>query len=386
MGIAAHTLMGVALGQFVYEQTRNPLYLGYIGLCFFLPKLAFTLPAGHTADRYDRKKVVALCRFSQVIGVAGILANVVFFPSQIWLLFLLILILGTAYTFDGPASHAIVPHLVSPEHFSNAITWNSWVFQLAVISGPALGGWIYGVGGNTVHNLIVVLLMRLCSFLFIVTMKTRPSQREKESLGWSSMMAGLKYVYREKIILGTISLDLFAVLLGGAVALLPIYANDILKVGPAGLGWMRSAPAFGAALIALLLAYLPPMKHAGKTMLGCVAVFGMATIVFGISKNIWLSLSMLFIMGAFDMVSVVIRGVVVQVQTPPTMRGRVSAVNLIFIGASNELGEFESGLAASLFGVVPSVILGGLGTLGVVALWSWKFPEIRRYKSLDVVT
>lgn len=383
LALTSHQMMNVALGQWIYEWTRDPLYLGYVGLALFVPKMAFTVFAGHTADRYDRRRVILVCRGLQFLGVAALALVAGTQLSALWGVYLLLFLLGIANAFDGPASQAIVPQLVPAPIFSNAVKWNSSTMQIAFIAGPAAAGWIYAMSGRPETVLIVVAAMRLASFLLVALIRNRTERLEASLMTLKTLLAGIRFVWDKKIILGTISLDLFAVLLGGAVALLPVYANDILKVGASGLGMLRAAPALGAALMAIALAYLPPLKRAGETMLACVALFGVATVLFGISKNFHFSLLCLFVLGAADMVSVVIRGVLVQVQTPHEMRGRVSAVNLVFIGASNELGEFESGLTASWFGTVPAVVIGGLGTLAVVGIWYRLFPEIRRFKRLE---
>lgn len=380
LALCAHQMLAVALGQHVYELTHNPLHLGYIGLALFFPKFGLTLIAGHTADRFDRRLVILVCRIVQWFCIMGIILFSLAGFQPFWILYALLLLMGTANAFDGPASQAIVPDLVPPEHFNNAVTWSSSIMQAAFIAGPALGGWLYSLFGKAIFVFVVVAFIRFGSILLISKIKTRSNHIENSEISLTSLFAGIHYVWKTKIILGTISLDLFAVLLGGAVALMPIFANDILHVGPAGLGVLRAAPSLGAAVMAISLAYLPPMKRSGLVLLWCVGIFGVMTIIFGLSENIIISLGALILMGGADMVSVVIRGILVQTQTPPAMRGRVSAVNLVFIGASNELGEFESGLTAAWFGVVPSVILGGLGTLAVVGLWTWKFPEIRAYK------
>lgn len=383
LALTSHQMMNVALGQWIYEWTHNPIFLGYIGLSLFIPKIAFTIFAGHAADRYDRKRVILICRGLQFLGVAVLAVVAAAQLGALWSVYLVLFFVGVANAFDGPASQAIVPQLVPGPVFSNAVKWNSSTMQIAFIAGPAAAGWIYAYSNRPETVLVVVAAMRLVSFLLVALIRNRTERLDPSLMTLKTLLAGIRFVWDKKIVLGTISLDLFAVLLGGAIALLPVYANEILKVGASGLGMLRAAPAFGAALMAVALAYLPPLRRAGETMLACVALFGLATIGFGLSKNFHLSLLCLFVLGAADMVSVVIRGVLVQVKTPHEMRGRVSAVNLVFIGASNELGEFESGLTASWFGTVPAVILGGLGTLGVVALWYKLFPEIRRFKRLE---
>jgi hypothetical protein len=255
--------------------------------------------------------------------------------------------------------------------------------QFAFIAGPALGGLLYPFGKNGIIVFFIIAFMRLISSFLIAVVKPQPPHADPEPLSWETLTAGVKYVFKTRLILGIISLDLFAVLLGGAVALLPVFANDILKVGAEGLGFLRAAPAVGAALMAIGMAHMPPLKKAGPTLLACVMAFGLFTIIFALSKNFILSLMALFLLGAVDMVSVVIRGVLVQIKTPPAMRGRVSAVNMIFIGASNELGEFESGLTAAWWGTIPATIVGGIGTLFVGVLWAYLFPEIRKYGKME---
>ncbi len=381
--LCSHQMLVVAISQYIYELTHNPLALGYIGLSLFFPKFSFTLFAGHTADRYDRKKIIFICRLVQCFA-AFLLIGLLFFQfNSLWIIYSVLFLIGTSYAFEGPASQTIVTDLVATEHFSNAVTWNSSCMYIAFVLGPAMGGGLYAWGGKAIDVLVVVALIRLVSIWLVSKIKTESRHLEKNRFSLETVFAGLKYVFQKRIILGIISLDLFAVLLGGAVALMPIFANDILKIGAGGLGILRAAPPLGAALMAILLAHLPPFKKAGKTMLIAVAIFGAATIVFGLSKNFYLSLFSLFVLGASDMISVIIRGVLVQTKTPPEMRGRVSAVNSVFIGASNELGEFESGLTARLFGTVPAVVIGGLGTILVVCIWNWRFPEIGKYKRLD---
>jgi MFS family permease len=386
LALAAHQMMIVALSQAVYEATRNPIHLGYIGLTFFVPKIAFTLWAGHIADRYARRNVIVICRSLQTLLTLGLIAMTFRGLQPLWLFYAAVFGLGTAYAFDGPSSQSIVTQLVPESDFHNAVTWNSANFQAAFIAGPALGGWLYAALHGAPGVLWVVLGMRALSAGLMWRIRPRRDHAESAQVTIRTLLAGIQYVFHNRIVLGVISLDLFAVLLGGATALMPVFANDVLKVGAWGLGCLRTAPAVGAAIVAVALAYLPPLTRAGRKMFVCVAVFGLATILFGLSRNFYFSLACLFFLGGADMVSVIIRQVLIQVKTPPSMRGRVSAVNLIFIGASNELGEFESGLTASWFGTVPAVVLGGLGTLAVVALWSWRFPEIRGFDRLNTDT
>ncbi len=381
LAICSYHMLMVALSQSVYEQTHHPLHLGLLGLALFFPKFALVLIAGHFADRYDRRRVMMICRGSQFLIIGGLFFLYLAGTTPLWLIYVLLILLGSANAFDGPASHAIVADLVPEKDFNNAVAWNSSNMQMALITGPALSGLIYAEYGRPLEVLIVIVTMRLLSFLFVVMIKPQKAHAPSEEINRKNLLSGLQYVWKTRLILGTISLDLFAVLLGGATALMPIFANDILHVGPAGLGYLRAAPSLGAAAMALWMAHRSPLKSPGLTMLWCVALFGVSTLLFGFSQNFYFSLLILFLLGGADMVSVVVRGVLVQLKTPPAMRGRVSAVNLVFIGASNELGEFESGLLASLIGTVPAVVAGGVGTLAIVAVWSKIFPEIREYKN-----
>lgn len=375
-------MVNLAMGQYIFELTHKALYLGYIGLSLFLPKILFSIYAGHLADQKNRRKILLITRSAQIFLTIILIALVMIPHPPLWTLYLTLFGMGSVYAFDGPANQSILPSLIPLEHLTRAVAWNSSAMQVGFIAGPALAGWLYATRGQVTDVLWIVTAIRIFSLLTFLPMKYKEEIRQAVATSWDTVLAGLRFVFQKKIIFGAISLDLFAVLLGGAVALLPIYANEILKVGPSGLGMLRAAPGLGATLMAIILTRLPPLQKAGKTMLACVAIFGVFTIFFGISKNYHWSLLCLFILGAADMVSVVVRGVLVQTQTPDHMRGRVNAVNLIFIGASNELGEFESGITASWFGVVPSVIIGGLGTLAVVALWTWRFPDLRNYKKL----
>ena len=377
----AHLMLNVGVGQHVYELTGDPLKLGYVGLALFLPKFGFSLIAGQTADRFDRRAVVAICRSLQLIASILLLGLIFYSPNNLNGLYALLFLTGTANAFEGPAGAALVPKLVPNNLLGNALTWNSTTVQFALIMGPALGGIIYA-GGGAKAVFSAVFLMRLLALALVLAIRTRTGRSHAGATDWQSLVAGLRFVFNQKIILGAISLDLFAVLFGGATALMPIFANDILKVGPQGLGYLRAAPSVGAALMALVLAKYPPKKQAGRVMFLCVALFGLATIGFGLSTSFVLSLFFLFILGASDMVSVVIRSVLIQTRTPESMRGRVNAVNLVFIGASNELGEFESGLTAALLGTLPAVVVGGLGTLAVVTFWSWRFPELRKLEKI----
>ena len=375
-------MQSVAVGWQVYDMTHRPLDLGWVGLAQFLPAISLSLPAGHTADRYDRRAIIRISQLVQAFGSVLLWAATRHDLRSPAPIYAVLVLLGTARAFQAPASQALLPHLVPPEHFSNAVTWSHSVRQVATIAGPALGGLVYGLakGASLVYALCALLLS--ISFLLTSVIQARTGRLEIRGASLATLLAGVRYVFANKIVLGCISLDLFAVLLGGAVALLPVYARDILHTGPAGLGLMRTAPAAGAAAMGALLAYRPLKKRAGSTMLVAVAIFGVATVVFGISKSFGLSLFALVVTGAADMVSVVIRLTLVQLSTPAAMRGRVSAVNMAFINASNELGEFESGVTAGLLGTVPAVVLGGVGTCAVVALWTWLFPQLSKLDRL----
>jgi MFS family permease len=376
-------MQSVAVGWQVYEITKRPLDLGLTGLAQFLPGVFLFLVSGHTVDRFDRRKLLTLCYGGYGLSSALLLGVTLRFE---WLqraetvapIFAILFFHGVVRSFSMPASRALLPQLVPEEQFQSAVAWNSGIFQCATILGPALGGLLYALSRGPSLVYAVALFAATVSVLTTLKIQMQRRPRPREPFTMQTVFAGFRYVWTHKLVLGSISLDLFAVLLGGAVALLPVYAKEILHTGPWGLGLLRSAPGIGAGVMALLIAYQPIRRRAGATMLWCVAGFGVFTIVFGWSRSLVLSLVALFLVGASDMVSVVVRGVLIQLDTPDEMRGRVNAVDMIFIGASNELGEFESGLAAQWFGAVPAVVLGGVGTILVVLLWAWMFPELRR--------
>ncbi len=376
-------MQSVALGWHVYALTDRALSLGLVGLAQFLPMIGLSMFTGHVADRFDRRRELLVCYL--LLGLSSLaLALMARDPSlTAWPIYAVAMVVGAARAFAGPAAQALVPDLVPLHHFGNAVTWGALVHRLGTIVGPAVGGMVYGIMHTPQAVYAACAGTSLVAASLLVGLRTRPTPRETGDTSLAVLLAGARYVWRKRVILGSISLDLFAVLLGGATALLPIYARDILHVGPGGLGLLRAAPAAGAALIAVVLARFPLRRRAGDVMLACVAVFGVSTIVFGISTSFTLSLAALAVGGAADMVSVVIRLTLVQVATPPAMRGRVSAINMLFIGASNELGEFESGFTAAWFGAVPAVIIGGAGTLLVVALWAVLFPELRRIQRVE---
>jgi len=380
--VASTEMQSVAVGWQVYEITRRPLDLGLAGLAQFLPGILLFLLAGHVADRFERRKLIVLCYSGFALCSALLLFLSLRGIRTVYPIYVVLVLLGVVRSLNGPVSRALLPQLVPEEHFPSAIAWASSVFQFATILGPSLGGVVYAAfrGPSAVYALGLVA----ATFAVFATprIKTQSEQRLREPVTRETIFAGLRYIWREKVILGAISLDLFAVLLGGSVALLPIYAREILQTGPWGLGLLRSAPGVGAAVMAILLAYKPLKRRAGMTMLWCVAGFGVATILFAVSRSLVISLAALFLVGATDMVSVIVRQMLIQLGTPDEMRGRVNAVDMVFIGASNELGQFESGLTAQWFGTVPAVVLGGIGTLAVTALWAWRFPELRRADKL----
>jgi MFS family permease len=376
--VAALEMQSVAVAWQVYEITRQPLNLGFVGLAQFLPVVLLFLPAGHAADRFDRRRLLVICYAGFAVCSGFLLAIAWHHQKSVRLIYAVLILLGVVRSFNAPAARALLPQLVPQEQFPRAVAWNSSIFQTATILGPALGGFLYAFWHGAAAVYAGAAVIGVAAALSLLRIRPQVAARAREPVSMGTVSAGLRYIWREKVILGSISLDLFAVLLGGAVALLPVYAREILKTGPWGLGLLRSAPGIGAAVMAVLLAYRPLRARIGATMLGAVAGFGVFTILFGISRNLILSLIALLLTGASDMVSVVIRGTLIQIATPDAMRGRVNAVDMIFIGASNELGEFESGLTAHWFGAVPAVVLGGIGTLVVIAIWAWKFPELRQ--------
>lgn len=384
IGAEAQTL---AVAWLVYQITHSALYLGYTGLVLFLPGLFFLLPAGHIADRFDRRQVILVCYTLQAICTSSLFFFAWHGVCAIWPIYAVLFLIGSGRAFSGPASSALIPHLVPKEHFVNAVTWGATAFQIANVVGPSLGGILYTLPlhGQVAGADIVFLftLATLIAFLvLILSLHVRPGRMEHRAISAEVILAGIRYVWKSQILLGSISLDLFAVLLGGAVALMPIFANEILQAGPRGLGLLRAAPAIGALVVSMWLTWRPLQRRAGATMFVCVAIFGATTVIFGLSRNLLLSLAALFILGASDMVSVVIRSSILQLATPIEMRGRVSAVNSLFVGASNELGEFESGLTASWWGAVRAVMIGGIGSLTVTGLWSVFFPSLLRADQL----
>jgi MFS family permease len=381
--VLALEMQAVAVGWRVYEITHRPLDLALVGLAQFLPGIVLFLPAGHVADIFDRRKVLILCETGFGVCFLLLLLLTVYHSQSVAAIYGVLVLLGVVRSFNGPASRAILPHLVAEEHFQNSVAWASGIFQLATILGPVLGGVIYALfrGPFAVYLIATLITAIAVGLLLKLQVNIKPGGGIETTS--SSVFEGFRYLWREKLVLGAISLDMFAVLLGGAVALLPVYAKEILETGPWGLGILRSAPGIGAGIMAIVIAYKPLRKNAGATMLWCVAAFGLFTVLFGISRSMIFSLFALFMVGATDMVSVIVRGTLIQVATPDEMRGRVNAVDMIFIGASNELGQFESGVTAQWFGTVPAVILGGIGAIVVTGLWAWMFPELRKVDQLN---
>jgi len=376
----AVTMFSVAVGWQVYALTGSAFALGMVGLAQFLPAFLLSLPGGLAADRFDRRTMLlASFALATLVGAGLLMLSLHPSPNATWI-FAVIAFIGVARAFMAPANGSLLPLLVAPEAFPRAVAWSSTVFQIAIIAGPALGGILYTLGPWLVYGIATGLL--LSGFIFIASMRGR-WKVHSASAGWNGLLEGVRFVFAKKAILGAISLDLFAVLFGGATALLPIFARDILATGPWGLGLLRSSPAVGAALMALWLAHHPIRARAGRRMFGGVAVFGLCTIAFALSRSFWLSALVLAVLGGADMVSVIVRGTLVQVSTPDAMRGRVSAVNMLFIGASNELGEFESGITAGWFGTIAATVFGGVGTLVVVALWLRFFPTLRQADRLE---
>jgi MFS family permease len=375
----------------VYQITHSALDLGLTGLALFAPGIFFMLWAGHVADRYDRRWIILLCYAVQAVCTMALLRFALHPTGRVWPIYAVLLGIGMGRAFSGPASSALLPSLVPQHHFVNAVTWGSIVFQIANIAGPAVGGLLFTLplkGHLTKWNGAAVVymftLVTLMAFLGLVgAMRTKPVRVLKKGFDLETMLAGFRYVWQAKLLLGSISLDLFAVLLGGAVALMPIYATDILHAGPQALGLLRAMPALGALSVSLTMTVRPIKRDAGKLMLTCVAIYGAATVVFGLSRTMWVSLLALVIVGASDMVSVVIRASILQLATPPEMRGRVSAVNWLFVGASNEFGGFESGLTAHWWGAVRAVVIGGIGSLIVTGVGAVVFPALRNADALS---
>ncbi|PYN80285.1 MAG: MFS transporter [Candidatus Rokuibacteriota bacterium] len=377
----AFQMLGVAVGWQLYELTGSALDLGLVGLAQFVPMVLLTLIVGQVADRYDRRLVAATCQIVE----AGAAALLVVGTLGSWLsntsIFAIVSLVGAARAFESPATTALVSDVVARPLIARAMAWLISANQTAQIVGPALGGFLYALGPAAAY--ITAGALFVLAGLCAAVIRARRVARASEPLTLESVFSGVVFIRSRRVLLGTMSLDLFAVLLGGAAALLPIYARDILGTGPGGLGLLRSAPAVGALATSMFLAQHPLRRRIGPTLFRAVMAFGVATVVFGVSTNFALSLAALCVLGASDVVSVVIRATLVQIRTPDTMRGRVSAVHSLFTGTSNQLGTFESGLAAALIGTVPAVLLGGIGTIAVAALWMLLFPELRRIHAFE---
>jgi MFS family permease len=390
LAILGVQMQTVAVGWELYDRTRSPLVLGLVGLVQFVPMMLMALPAGHLLDRFDRRRMIMLAlgvMAAASLGLAALSALRGPIPAMLGCLFLT----GLGRSLYQPARASFLPQMIPRQWFSNAVTWNMSGFQLAAVLGPAAGGQLIAVLHQAAPVFLLDALFAVACLWLLTGIASRGVRSEASGAGIRTVAAGLVYVWRNKIVLGAMTLDMFAVLLGGATALLPVFAADILKVGTSGLGWMQTAPALGALCMAGLIAHRPPFRRAGWSLLLAVAGFGLATIVFGLSRSFWLSLAMLFLTGAFDNISVVVRHTLVQLQTPDEKRGRVSAVNSMFIGASNELGGFESGAVAAMFrnpsnpsiGPTVSVVAGGIGTILVVIFAAIAWPQLRRYGRLD---
>ncbi|MBS1814446.1 MAG: MFS transporter [Acidobacteria bacterium] len=380
----------VAVAWQVYQITHSALNLGMTGLMLFLPGIFFVLPAGHAADRYNRKSIILACYAVQTVCSFALFLMAYHGTRNVHAIYAVLFCIGAGRAFSGPASAAILPSLVPKGEFVKAVTWGAAVFQIANIMGPAVGGILFTLPlervaprWNGAPIAYAFTLLMLCAFLILVsTIHPQREVSEKKGFSVNTMLEGLRYVFGTKILLGSISLDMFAVLLGGATSLMPIFAQDILHAGPRGLGLLRAMPALGALCMSLALTKYPLKRNAGSKMLVCVAIYGVATVVFGLSKSVPLSLIALIIIGASDNISVVVRGSILQLATPPEKRGRVSAINWLFLGTSNEFGEFESGLMAQWLGAVRAVVVGGVGSLMVTGAWAIFFPRLRRVDQL----
>jgi len=383
--VAAVEMQAVAVGWQVYEITKRPLDLGYVGLAQFLPAILLFPISGHASDRFERRHVLSACYGGYALCFALLLALAQRGGHPIHSIYVVLILIGVVRSFNSTASRAILPQLVPEEHFPNGVAWNASIFQAATILGPSFGGILYAAFHGPSIVYAVALLTAIGATVSSFRIKPEVKTRAREPMTFKTVFAGLHYIWNRKLILGAISLDLFAVLLGGAVALLPVYAREILHTGPWGLGLLRTAPGVGAAIMAVLLAHWPLRGRSGPTLLWSVAGFGIFTIIFGISRSLTISLIALLLLGASDMISVIIRATLTQLATPDEMRGRVTAVDMIFIGTSNEFGQFESGVTAQWFGTVPAVVLGGVGTLVVIAVWAWLFPELRHAGELSAI-
>jgi MFS family permease len=372
--VLAYQMLVLALAWQTYDLTGSALSLGLIGLAQFGPQFLFTLPGGHVADRYDRRRVALVAQLVQLAVAVALATASALGALDTTLIYGGSFLIGTALAFQSPSLRSILPTLVERNELSKCIAWSGAARKMAVIAGPGLGGVIYLFGATYVYVTCAVFF--LVAGVLLIGVRMPYSARPHEPVTLATMFGGITYMRQNRVVFGAISLDLFATLLGGTTALLPIYARDILDAGPSGLGILRAAPAVGALIVSVLLVRAPLTHNVGRTMFICVAVFGVATIVFGVSRSFALSLVALMVLGAADMISVVIRTSLIQLETPDHMRGRVSSVNSLFTSTSNQLGQFESGVAAALFGTVPAVVIGGVGTLLIAGLWMRLFPVL----------
>jgi len=377
----ATQIVSVAVGWQIYDLTRDPFDLGLVGLVQFAPSLLLMLVTGAAADRFGRRLIIGLSVLLEAMCALALLVLTLRGLTSVGQVFAVLAVFGVARAFFGPASASLVANLVPPQDFANAVAWNSSAWQTATIVGPVAGGLLYGLGPEAAYSVAGVMMTLAAGLVLSIPKPRQHTETERPSL--STLFAGFRYIRSEKIVLGAISLDLFAVLLGGAVALMPVYARDILELGPWGLGLLRAAPGIGALTVAVWLTGHPIRNHAGLIMFFFVGMFGVFTAIFGISTMPWLSILALAGLGAADMISVYIRETLIQLWTPDRVRGRVNAVNMVFVGASNELGEFRAGTMAAMIGTVPAVVFGGVGAVGVAVLWAWLFPELRKARRLD---
>ncbi|MGB8819454.1 MAG: MFS transporter [Rhizobiaceae bacterium] len=374
-------IISVSVAWQVYDLTRDPFDLGLVGILQFAPALLLVLVTGAASDRYGRRVIMAICELIEAGAAAALLYLTLTGSTSVLPIFAVLVIIGIARAFFGPAAASLVANLVPAEDFANAVSWNSSAWQVASIVGPVGGGLLYGLSPNAAYAVALIFLVIAASAIMLIPKPRQHSTMHGNAL--ENILGGFTYIFREKIVLGAVSLDLFAVLLGGAVALLPVYARDILVLGPWGLGLLRAAPGVGAVAIALWLAGHPIRDHAGYILFIAVAMFGAFTIVFGVSAIPWISIAALAALGAADGISVYVREVLIQLWTPDALRGRVNAVNMVFVGASNELGEFRAGMMAAAIGAVPAVVFGGVGTIAIALIWASLFPALRKARSLS---
>jgi MFS family permease len=382
----ATQIVSVAVGWQIYDETRNAFLLGLVGLVQFAPAIVFVLVTGTVADRYNRRMVMAVCTVLEALCIATLAAYWILHAQNpgehgnIWPVFIILTLFGVARAFLTPATQSLAVNLVPRESFANAVAWNSSAMQASFTIGPAIGGLLYGISAQVPYAVAFALFGAAAVLTLLIPKPDQKTTSEPRSL--ETMLAGFRYIRANPVVLGAISLDMFAVLMGGATALLPVFARDVLDVGPWGLGFLRSAAGVGALVMVVWLVRNPIRDHAGKVMFASVAIYGLSIVVFGLSTTLWLSLPALFVMGAADMISVNVRSTLIQLSTPDDLRGRVTAVNSVFIGASNEVGEFRAGSMAALMGAVPAVVLGGVGAIGITALWTRLFPALYGIRKL----